>query len=83
MSVAQAWQEQALCAGTDTADFFPASWEHRKAKRAKTLCQGCPVVNECAEDAIPDRHRCGIWGGMSERDREAARAERAKEAKAA
>lgn len=40
------------------------------ATAALAICAGCGVVRECASYALTSRERHGVWGGMTERDRE-------------
>ncbi|MER6302224.1 WhiB family transcriptional regulator [Kitasatospora sp. NPDC001539] len=65
----------AVCAGVDTALFFPdpdeigaaaAEWAER---RAKMICAGCPVKSLCLADALERREPHGIFGGLNERER--------------
>jgi WhiB family redox-sensing transcriptional regulator len=35
------------------------------------ICATCPVLKQCAEHALSVREPYGVWGGMSEDDREA------------
>ncbi|MCX5000927.1 WhiB family transcriptional regulator [Streptomyces longwoodensis] len=60
----------ALCAQTDPDLFFPAG--HNQAsdtRQAKRMCQRCPIQRACAEWAIREGIRDGVWGGLSEDDR--------------
>lgn len=41
------------------------------ARDAKAVCQTCPKMAQCLEDALANKERFGIWGGMSERERAA------------
>jgi hypothetical protein len=34
------------------------------------ICAGCPVRVECADYAVRAREPYGVWGGLSEEDRE-------------
>ena len=36
------------------------------------MCASCPVLTQCAAHALTVREPYGVWGGMSEDDREAA-----------
>jgi len=38
---------------------------------AKAICAACPVLAQCREHALKTREPYGVWGGMSEEDREA------------
>jgi WhiB family redox-sensing transcriptional regulator len=49
------------CAGVE-ADLWFAS--HPVAiERAKTLCQSCPLREECLAEAMERREPWGVWGG--------------------
>lgn len=75
------WQYQGLCRTTNPEIFFHPEGERgparrRRDARAKALCQQCPVVRQCAEHALSVREPYGVWGGMTEDDREAIYQER-------
>jgi len=38
---------------------------------AKAVCASCPVIAQCAKHALKVREPYGVWGGLSEDDREA------------
>ena len=61
------WQEKALCAQTDPEAFFPE--KGGSTREAKRVCSSCEVRAECLEYALENDERCGIWGGLSERER--------------
>jgi WhiB family redox-sensing transcriptional regulator len=61
------WQERALCAQTDPEAFFPE--KGGSTREAKRVCLSCDVRSECLEYALGHDERCGIWGGLSERER--------------
>jgi WhiB family transcriptional regulator, redox-sensing transcriptional regulator len=65
------WAEQALCAQADPEAWFPGNGE--RAELAKRICAHCPALAPCRAYAIrrPELH--GVWGGLSERERRAAR----------
>lgn len=69
------WQVQAACRGLNPAVFFPTSDESTMAsraaqiKRAKAVCERCPVVAECLAYALQTREPYGVWGGRSESER--------------
>ena len=55
------WALDALCAQTDPDLFFPEKGgEIRKAKR---VCNACPVTAECLAYALANDERYGVWGG--------------------
>jgi WhiB family redox-sensing transcriptional regulator len=55
--------------------FFPPPTTERKKeklareRRAKDICQSCPVLGECREYALQIREPHGVWGGLSENER--------------
>jgi WhiB family redox-sensing transcriptional regulator len=76
------WQLLAACRGADSSVFFHPEGERGAARRnrelqAKAICAGCPVRAECAAHALTVREPYGVWGGMSEEDRERAYERRA------
>lgn len=42
----------------------------RRDRTAKTVCAMCSVRLECADYAIRAREPYGVWGGLTEEDRE-------------
>lgn len=65
---ALAWQEQALCAQTDPESFFPEKGS--STREAKRVCLGCDVRGQCLDYALAHDERFGVWGGLSERERQ-------------
>jgi WhiB family transcriptional regulator, redox-sensing transcriptional regulator len=67
------WMSEAVCASVDPEVWFPP--KSGSSTPAKRICRGvggqpgCPVINECLEYALTHDERFGVWGGMSERDR--------------
>jgi WhiB family redox-sensing transcriptional regulator len=69
------WQERAACQGSDARLFFGPEKERvrdREAREgaAKRVCASCPVLRECRNHALQTPELFGIWGGLSETDRE-------------
>lgn len=69
------WQLQGACRGEDPSLFFHPEGERgptREARiaAAKAICSGCPVQVQCADHALKVREPYGVWGGLSEDDRE-------------
>jgi WhiB family redox-sensing transcriptional regulator len=62
------WTGLARCVGTDPELFFPERGQ--PGHQAKRICAGCPVRLLCRERAIPDIGLRGIWGGLTERERQ-------------
>lgn len=59
----------AACSDIETPEiFFPDRSD--PATEALSVCAGCLLVRECATYALSARERYGVWGGMTERDRE-------------
>lgn len=76
------WQERGACRNADDTLFFHPEGESGAAKQqrisaAKEVCAGCSVLAQCRDYALAVGEPFGIWGGMSEDEREAARAGRA------
>jgi WhiB family redox-sensing transcriptional regulator len=62
----KAWVTSALCRTTDPDELFVSGAAQRKAA---VICRHCPVVTECAVDALDNRIEFGVWGGLTERQR--------------
>jgi WhiB family redox-sensing transcriptional regulator len=70
------WRSHANCIGVDPELFFPISSTglgRMQAQAAKQVCGACPVARECARWALRQGELYGIWGGLDEEDRRAAR----------
>ena len=70
------WQLQGSCRSADPNLFFHPEGERgpRKQSRddaAKAVCGACPVIAACRAHALAVREPYGVWGGLSEDDREA------------
>lgn len=70
------WQLLGACRGADPNIFFHPEGERGPAreareKAAKAICASCPVRVTCAEHALTVREPYGVWGGLSEDEREA------------
>jgi WhiB family redox-sensing transcriptional regulator len=62
--------EGASCWGIDTDFFFPeANTVTEENKKAKKICSGCIVKQDCLTYALHYRVS-GIWGGTSTKERE-------------
>lgn len=69
------WQLQGACRGADSDLFFHPDNERgpardRREAAAKRICRRCPVLVPCREHALAVREPYGVWGGLSEQDRE-------------
>ena len=63
-----AWTSQAMCRSIDPDELFVRGAAQRKAAN---ICRHCPVMMECAADALDNKVEFGVWGGMTERQRRA------------
>ena len=61
-----AWVSSARCRSTDPDELFVSGAAQRKAA---VICRHCPVMAECATEALDKRIEFGVWGGMTERQR--------------
>lgn len=69
------WQLHGSCRAADPSLFFHPEGERgprREAREhaAKTICRSCPVRQPCAAHALATAEPYGVWGGLSEQDRE-------------
>ncbi|MCX6420813.1 MAG: WhiB family transcriptional regulator [Actinobacteria bacterium] len=70
------WQLEGACRGEDPGLFFHPEGERgplrtEREEAAKAICARCPVVTQCATHAVAVREPYGVWGGLTEEDREA------------
>lgn len=75
VSDAWEWQMRGACRGMDSGDFFHPDGERgaaraRREERAKQVCARCPVVEECRRHALAVHEPYGVWGGLSEAERD-------------
>lgn len=67
------WRDDALCAGQDGETWFPVvhtkGWQE-KLEQAKKVCARCPVTAECLAYALKTGQKAGVWGGLSEAERQ-------------
>lgn len=69
------WQLEGSCRAFDPDMFFHPEGERgpRKAGRdaaAKAVCMACPVLAQCRRHALEVREPYGVWGGLTEEERE-------------
>jgi WhiB family transcriptional regulator, redox-sensing transcriptional regulator len=62
------WASRGLCGDTDPDGLFVTGAAQRKAA---AFCRHCPVMQQCAAEALDNRVEFGVWGGMTERQRRA------------
>lgn len=61
------WRDDALCAQADPELFYPDKGENATA--AKKICEQCAVSRECLDWALSHGEDVGVWGGMSQQER--------------
>jgi WhiB family redox-sensing transcriptional regulator len=69
------WRDRAACRHADPELFFAPDDETEQARAAreaaaKAVCSDCPVVSDCGDFALGRRAKTGIWGALTERERE-------------
>lgn len=69
------WQHEGLCRTRSPEVFFHPDGERGSVKRArearaKQLCAACPVIEQCREHALSVPEPYGVWGGLTEEERE-------------
>jgi WhiB family redox-sensing transcriptional regulator len=62
------WVSEALCLKVDPDELFVRGAAQHKAA---AICRQCPVVYQCAAEALDNKVEFGVWGGMTERQRRA------------
>jgi WhiB family redox-sensing transcriptional regulator len=70
------WQLLGACRREDPSLFFHPEGERGPSRSsreaaAKAVCAHCPVLDLCRDHAIASREPYGVWGGLSESEREA------------
>lgn len=66
------WRAAARCRDAEDPDlFFPE--RKASADEALALCASCPVLPACRRHALELPERFGVWGGLTENEREALR----------
>lgn len=69
------WQLVGSCREADPTLFFHPEGERGPARRSRDaaaleICAGCPVITACRAHALKVREPYGVWGGLTEDDRE-------------
>ncbi|MBT8197337.1 MAG: WhiB family transcriptional regulator [Acidimicrobiia bacterium] len=65
----EGWRQDAACLGAEADLFFPVSEESDETARAKSICEVCPVRDECLQYAFSTKQTEGVWGGMTGSER--------------
>lgn len=71
-----AWFSEAACLGMFSADddpWFEPGAEGSYAAALAVCERGCPVREPCGQHALAEGYTEGVWGGMTERERQNAR----------
>lgn len=61
------WRDRAQCLGDDPNNYSLERREHHKTDRqatARDLCRGCPVMSDCATDALEPLAYSTVRGGV-------------------
>lgn len=69
------WQMRGACRGMDSGFFYHPDGERGAARatreaRAKQVCHTCPVMEKCRRHALAAHEPYGVWGGLSETERD-------------
>lgn len=75
------WQDSANCRGEDLVLFFGPDGERApereiRERKAKGICMGCPVRTDCLDYAVSRPEKYGLYGGMTEDERQSERRRR-------
>ncbi len=65
------WHQKAACRGQGTHSFFSGAPDN--LDRARAVCAGCPVREQCYQYAMADPDLVGVWAGITDRERRALR----------
>ena len=69
----EAWRNDAACKGYPADLWYGDDRAKADLIKGKRICASCPVATECANYAIANGERYGMWGGLSTRQRRRAR----------
>jgi len=69
------WQYEGACRQADPTLFFHPEGERGARRRqrdnaAKAVCATCPVLEQCREHSLQVREPYGVWGGLTEDERQ-------------
>jgi WhiB family redox-sensing transcriptional regulator len=68
------WRDEGACRQVDPDEFFAKSTH--AVRKAKRVCDGCPVRQQCTQFALDNDERFGVWGGLSQKELRALRSRR-------
>jgi WhiB family redox-sensing transcriptional regulator len=77
------WRAEASCRNHDPEMFFPFGRDDPMERRAIRVCHGCHVQDRCLAWAVEHGVTHGVWGGLSEQERETIARRRAHSARRA
>jgi WhiB family transcriptional regulator, redox-sensing transcriptional regulator len=66
------WAASGACRDSDPELFFPVTETGAAARqlaRAKAVCAGCPVRDQCLQFALDSGQAFGVWGGTTGEER--------------
>jgi WhiB family redox-sensing transcriptional regulator len=64
------WQQLAACKGMPASVFYAENPSPACYTLAKETCKSCPVMYECQDHALTKREDYGVWGGLTEEERQ-------------
>lgn len=70
------WRHDAACRDEDPELFFPignVGPALMQIDEAKRVCRSCTVVDSCLQWSLDTCQESGVWGGLSEDDRQVMR----------
>lgn len=70
------WRHDAACRDEDPELFFPignVGPALMQIDEAKRVCRSCRVVDSCLQWSLDTCQESGVWGGLSEEDRQVMR----------
>lgn len=62
------WRAQGKCLDEDPEKWFPNPSDTQGVIAAQMACAECPVLALCRESSLGERY--GVWGGLSEEQRQ-------------
>lgn len=69
------WESNALCHSSSPDLFFPpfefepSKLRRKRESKAKTICDACPVMQECLDYAMKNDWLEGVWGSTNLKER--------------
>jgi WhiB family redox-sensing transcriptional regulator len=66
------WRADGACRTADPDLFFPVvagTAGSKQVAKARQICAGCPVKEQCLDFALRTHEAAGIWGGTTPEER--------------